>query len=98
MRYSVYLAKSLSQLIHGFYNTSLYFAENIAQMAYKENISESLLFDRKYFDGERRAMEWLYTAYHAYARLKTFRDMRAECKNYSYGRQYSKLPWSWRGH
>ena len=59
-------------------------------MAYKEIISESLLFDRKYFDGERRAMEWLYTAYHAYARLKTFRDMRAECKNYSYGRQYSK--------
>ena len=59
-------------------------------MANRENITESLLFDRKYFDGERRSMEWLYTAYHAYARLKTFRDMRAECKNYSYGRQYSK--------
>lgn len=59
-------------------------------MANRENISESLLFDRKYFDGERRSMEWLYTAYHAYARLRTFREMRAECKNYAYGRQYAK--------
>lgn len=56
----------------------------------KEIISDSLLFDRKYFDGERRSMEWLYTAYHAYARLSSFRHMRAECKNYAYGRQYEK--------
>ena len=35
-------------------------------------------------------MEWLYTAYHAYARLGSFRQMRAECKDYSYGRQYKK--------
>lgn len=59
-------------------------------MSIKENISESLLFDRRYFDGERRAMEWLYTAYHAYARLSTFRHLRAECKDYAYGRQYNK--------
>lgn len=59
-------------------------------MAYKEQITDSLLFDRRYFDGERRAMEWLYTAYHAYTRLSTFRQMRAECKDYAYGRQYNK--------
>lgn len=59
-------------------------------MSTKENISDSLLFERRYFDGERRAMEWLYTAYHAYARLSTFRHMRAECKDYAYGRQYHK--------
>ena len=55
-----------------------------------ENITDSLLFDRRYFDGERRAVEWLMTAYHAYSRLKTFREMRAECKDYAYGRQYNK--------
>lgn len=55
-----------------------------------ENITDSLLFDRRYFDGDRQAMEWLYTAYNAYCRLKTFREMRAECKNYAYGRQYAK--------
>lgn len=59
-------------------------------MSDKENITDSLLFDRRYFDGERRAMEWLMTAYHAYSRLKTFREMRAECKDYAYGRQYNK--------
>lgn len=59
-------------------------------MSSKENITDSLLFDRRFFDGERRAMEWLYTAYHAYARLGSFRKMRAECKDYSYGRQYNK--------
>lgn len=59
-------------------------------MSSKENITDSLLFDRRFFDGERRAMEWLYTAYHAYARLGSFRQMRAECKDYSYGRQYKK--------
>ena len=59
-------------------------------MPSKEIISDSLLFDRKYFDGERRSMEWLYQAYHAYARLSTFRTMRAECKDYAYGRQYKK--------
>ena len=56
----------------------------------QENITDSLLFDRRYFDGERQAMNWLYTAYHAYARLRTFREMRAECKSYAYGRQYSR--------
>ena len=59
-------------------------------MSSKENITDSLLFDRRFFDGERRAMEWLYTAYHAYARLGSFRMMRAECKDYSYGRQFNK--------
>lgn len=59
-------------------------------MPNKENISDSLLFDRRYFDGERRSMKWLYTAYHAYARLSSFRHMRAECKDYAYGRQYNK--------
>ena len=59
-------------------------------MSSKENITDSLLFDRRFFDGERRAMDWLYTAYHAYARLGSFRKMRAECKDYSYGRLYNK--------
>lgn len=59
-------------------------------MAERENITDSMLFDRRYFDGERTHMDWLYTAYHAYARLKSFREMRAECKDYSYGRQYNK--------
>lgn len=59
-------------------------------MAHQENISDSLLFDRRYFDGERKATEWLFTAYHAYARLASFRQMRAECKDYAYGRQYNK--------
>ena len=59
-------------------------------MAHQENISDSLLFDRRYFDGERKATEWLFTAYHAYARLGSFRQMRAECKDYAYGRQYNK--------
>lgn len=69
---------------------NLFFVKTLSTMANQEQISDSLLFDRRYFDGERRAMEWLYTAYHAYARLSSFRQMRAECKDYSYGRQYSK--------
>ena len=59
-------------------------------MPITENISDSLLFDRHYFDGERKAVEWLMTAYHAYARLGAFRQLRAECKDYAYGRQYNK--------
>lgn len=53
-----------------------------------ENISDSLLYARHAFDGNRRNMEWLQVAYNAFCRLATYRDIRNECKNYAYGRQY----------
>lgn len=55
-----------------------------------DNIADSLLYGYKGFDGQRRAVAWLHVAYNAHCRLKAFRDMRDECKNYAYGRQYSK--------
>lgn len=53
-------------------------------------LSDSLLFDHRNFDGERRNIEWLQTAYNAFCRLQPFRDKRAECVDYAYGQQYSK--------
>ena len=53
-----------------------------------DNISDSLLYARHAFDGNRRNMQWLQVAYNAFCRLATYRDIRNECKNYAYGRQY----------
>jgi hypothetical protein len=52
-------------------------------------IADSLLFDHRQFDGQRRNVEWLQTAYNAYCRLQGFRDTRSECKDYAYGKQYN---------
>lgn len=55
-----------------------------------EQISDSLLYMHRKFDGERRAEGWLQVAYNAYCRLAPFRKMRAECKSYAYGKQYER--------
>ena len=52
-----------------------------------EQISDSLLYGHRKFDGQRRAERWLHVAYNAYCRLAPFRKMRAECKSYAYGKQ-----------
>ena len=56
----------------------------------KEHIADSLLYGRSRFERKNRAVEWLRVAYNAYCRLQRFRDMRAECVDYAYGRQYEK--------
>ena len=43
-----------------------------------EQISDSLLYGHRKFDGQRRAERWLHVAYNAYCRLAPFRKMRAE--------------------
>ena len=55
-----------------------------------EQISDSLLYGHRKFDGQRRAERWLHVAYNAYCRLAPFRKMRAECKSYAYGKQYER--------
>jgi hypothetical protein len=55
-----------------------------------DRIDDSLLYERRYFDGERRAERWLRVAYNAHCRLAPFRKMRANCKAYAYGKQYER--------
>ena len=56
----------------------------------KKQIADSLLYGSSRFRKEDRAVMWLQVAYNAYCRLQDFRDMRAECVNYAYGRPYRK--------
>jgi hypothetical protein len=53
-----------------------------------ENINDSLLYERRGFDGVRRNQRWLMEAYNAHCRLEPFRKMRAHCKAFAYGKQY----------
>lgn len=56
-----------------------------------DNISDSLHYGDDHFGRNTRAVNWLQVAYNAYCRLRRFRDMRAECVDYAYGRQYNKV-------
>lgn len=56
-----------------------------------EKIYDSLQYGRGRFERKNRAVQWLQVAYNAYCRLQPFRDMRAECVDYSYGRQYDNV-------
>lgn len=53
-------------------------------------IYDSLKYSESRFSRKDRAVSWLHVAYAAYARLQDFRDMRRQCVDYAYGRQYNK--------
>lgn len=55
--------------------------------------SDSVLYQHKRFDGERRCDDWLWKAYNAYARLYSFRMDRKLCRDYRLGKQYDKPMW-----
>lgn len=59
-------------------------------MQQEEYIYDSLKYSSSRFSKRDRAIEWLHVAYAAYCRLQNFRDMRRECVDYAYGRQYNK--------
>jgi hypothetical protein len=62
-----------------------------------DRIDDSLLYEHKSFDGERRADRWLQVAYNAHCRLAPFRKMRANCKAYAYGKQYERSTITYNG-
>lgn len=55
--------------------------------------TDSVLYQHKRFDGERRCTDWLWKAYAAHARLRTFRMDRKMCRDYRLGNQYDKPMW-----
>ena len=52
-----------------------------------QRITDSVLYQHKQFDGKRRCEDWLRKAFTAYSRMQPFRNRRAVCKDYAYGRQ-----------
>jgi hypothetical protein len=62
-----------------------------------ERIDDTLLYERKNFDGVRRAKDRLHMAYMAYQRLEPFRKMRAKCKAFAYGQQYQQQTITYNG-
>jgi hypothetical protein len=62
-----------------------------------DRINDSLLYDRRNFDGQRRCEQWLQVAYNAHCRLEPFRKMRAKCKAFAYGKQYEKTTITYNG-
>lgn len=54
-----------------------------------DNIGDSLKYGNLRKD--QRSRMWLQTAYNAFCRLQNFRDMRRECVDYAYGRQYNRM-------
>ncbi len=56
-----------------------------------ENIADSLKYGAERFSRQERAVMWLQKAYNSYCRLRPFREMRRECKNYAYGRQFNRI-------
>ena len=55
-----------------------------------EQITDSVLYQHRQFDGTRRSIDWLRMAYNAYQRLRPFREKRKMCKDYAFGKQYEK--------
>jgi hypothetical protein len=66
-------------------------------MPTKERIDDSLLYERRGFDGNRRNERWLHVAYNAHCRLAPFRKMRAKCKAFAYGKQYEQTTITYNG-
>lgn len=52
-----------------------------------EKIVDSVLYQHLQFDGSRRCIDWLRKAYHAYYRLRPFRQTRKLNKDYAFNRQ-----------
>ena len=55
-----------------------------------EQITDSVLYQHRQFDGTRRSIDWLRMGYNAYNRLRPFREKRKMCKDYAFGKQYEK--------
>lgn len=58
-----------------------------------KSTSDSVLYQHKRFDGERRCEDWLWKAYNSYVRLRPFRKDRKMCRDYRLGKQYDKPMW-----